>query len=111
MRLAASEHGTASRRSLGRRISMTLFYKGVGCGTHLHAFDLRVSGVAPRNPGAAFNVSAVMNHIARGTTTSPCISVTKSYGVAEEYARNASRTPPTASNPAHVYEIDIPDPP
>jgi hypothetical protein len=31
--------------------------------------------------------------------------------VAEDYARNASRARPTAENPAHVYEIDIPDPP
>src|SRR5262249_56569671 len=41
----------------------------------------------------------------------PCISLTRSYGVAEDYARNASRARPTAENPAHVYEIDIPDPP
>jgi hypothetical protein len=90
---------------------MTLFYKGVGCGTYLHGTDLRITGIAPRNPGATFNVSTVMNHIARGTTTSPHISLTKSYGVAEQYARNASRIQPTVSNPAYVYEIDIPDPP
>jgi hypothetical protein len=51
-----------------------------------------------------------MHHIARGTTTSPCISLTRSYGVAEDYAIDASRILPTATTPAFVYEIDIPNP-
>jgi hypothetical protein len=51
-----------------------------------------------------------MNHIARATTSSPCISLTRSYGVAEEYAVDGSRALPTSTNPAYVYEIDIPDP-
>jgi hypothetical protein len=87
------------------------FYKGVGVGTHHHGADLRLTGLSPRNPGSPYNPTSVMHHIARGTTTSPLISLTKSYGVAEDYARNASRTPPTAANPARVYEVEISDPP
>jgi hypothetical protein len=87
------------------------FYKGVGVGTHHHGADLRVTGLSPRNPGSPYNPTSVMHHIARGTTTSPLISLTKSYGVAEDYARNASRTLPTAANPARVYEVEISDPP
>lgn len=89
---------------------MALFYKGVGVGTHLHTRDLRITGLAPHNPGGSSTVHAVVQHIARGTVTSPCISLTKSYGVALAYARNASRSRPTSARPAHVYEIEIVDP-
>ena len=41
---------------------------------------------------------------------SPCISVTRSYAVAEDYARNAATSPPTRVAPAYVYVIDVPDP-
>jgi hypothetical protein len=90
---------------------MPRFYKGVGVGTYLHGIDLQVRGIAPRAPGTPYSVDAVMEHIARATTVSPCISLTRSYGVAEDYARHASRLFPTASSPAFVYEIDISDPP
>jgi hypothetical protein len=91
---------------------VTRFYKGVGVGTYHHSQDLRITGISPSNPGGGYNPTTVMHHIARGATrVSPCISLTRSYGVAEDYARNASRARPTAENPAHVYEIDIPDPP
>jgi hypothetical protein len=89
---------------------MPRFFKGVGVGTHLHQFDLRAIGINARMPALPNDLNAVMHHIARGTTTSPCISLTRSYGVAEEYAIDASRAPPTAATPAFVYEIDIPDP-
>jgi hypothetical protein len=51
-----------------------------------------------------------MAHIARATTTTPYVSLTRSYGVAETYAREAGGTFPTGAAPAYVYEIDIPDP-
>jgi hypothetical protein len=87
------------------------FYRAIGVGTFHHGTDLRTTGMSPRNPGGLYNPSSVIQHIARGAINSPCISLTKSYGVAEDYARNASRALPTPSNPAYVYEIDIPDPP
>src|SRR6516162_8720378 len=90
---------------------MPCFYKGVGVGTFLHGTDLRVSGISPRSPGASYTVNVAMQHIVRATTNSPCISLSRSYGVAEMYARDASRAFPTVANPAYVYEVDIPDPP
>ena len=88
----------------------TLFYKGVGVGTHHHPTDLRTTGIMPRAPGALDEI-AVQRHIARGTPFSPCISLTRSYGVAENYARNYGLAAPTAARPAYVYEVEIPDDP
>ena len=86
----------------------TLFYKGVGVGTHHHPTDLRTTGIMPR-VAAALNEIVVTQHIARGTTTSPCISLTKSYGVAHDYAMNAGKAKPTNTQPAYVYELQVPD--
>lgn len=88
----------------------TLFYKGVGVGTYHHPTDLRTTGIMART-AAALNDVAVKQHIARGTTTSSCISLTKSYGVAQDYAMNAGKTKPTAALPAYVYELQVPDAP
>jgi hypothetical protein len=88
----------------------TLFYKGVGVGTFLHPSDLRTSGIMARTAGTLNNVT-VTQHIARGTVTSPCISLTRSYGVAQDYAINASKSKPTSAVPGYVYEVQIPDPP
>jgi hypothetical protein len=87
------------------------FYKGVGVGTFFHGTDLRISGLSARSPAASYTVNVAMQHIARATTNSPCISLSRSYGVAEMYARDASRAFPTSANPDFVYEVDIPDPP
>jgi len=89
---------------------MARFYKGIGVGTFLHRTDLCVTGIAARMPAAPYSVSALMHHIARGTTTSCCISLTRSYGVAAWYARNG-RAISAPGAPGHVYEIEIPDPP
>jgi hypothetical protein len=91
---------------------MPRFYKGVGLGTFLHGVDLRASGLTARMPASLYNIDTVMHHIARGATAiSPCISLSRSYGVAEDYAINGGTTFPSAANPAYVYEVDIPDPP
>jgi hypothetical protein len=86
----------------------TLFYKGVGVGTHHHPTDLRTTGIMPRT-AAVLNEVVVQQHVARGTTTSPCVSLTKSYGVAQDYAINSGFAAPTRARPAHVYEVEIPD--
>ncbi len=85
-----------------------VFYKGVGVGTHNHANDLRLVGLMPRATGS-LNVVAMQQHIAGGTGYSPCISITKSYGVARDYAMNSSLAKPTQATPGHVYEIHIPE--
>ncbi len=86
---------------------MARFYKGIGVGTFLHAKDLRVTGIAPRNPGAIHSNVDLMFHVARGTTVSPYVSLTRSFGVARDYAIDASRTRPSATQPAYVYSVDI----
>jgi hypothetical protein len=73
--------------------------------------DLRATGIVATMPGSPYNMDAVMHHIARGTTTSPCISLTRSYGVAMDYAIRGSRAFPTKTKPAYVYVVDIPHPP
>jgi hypothetical protein len=85
-------------------------YKGVRIGTFLHARNLRVTGIQARNARSSVTVGSIEHHIARGTTTSPFISLTKSFGVARDYALKGSLTKPTPANPAYVYEIDVPDP-
>ena len=55
---------------------MARFYKGIGVGTFLHAIELRASGISPRAPGVPYSPNALLQHIARATTLSPCISLT-----------------------------------
>jgi hypothetical protein len=87
-------------------------YKGVGVGTFLHKLgDLRAHGIISHLPGAHRDSITIMEHVARGTTMSPCISLTRSFGVAVDYAIDFSLTAPTAADPAFVYEITLPDPP
>ena len=53
------------------------------------------------------SVGNLMSHVARGTTTSPFVSLSRSFGVAKDYAIDASAALPTVTRPAYVYEIDI----
>jgi hypothetical protein len=88
---------------------MPTFYKGIGPGTHWHAIDLRTNGLSARAPGVQPSISALIAHIRLGTTQSPYISLTRSYGVAESYAR-VGRITATQQNPGYVYELVINDP-
>ena len=85
--------------------------KGVGVGTFLHSRDLRRTGISPRLPAAPFNSAAITGHVARATTISPCISITRSFSIAKAYAIEGSNPRPTVSMPAYVYTIDLPDDP
>ncbi len=84
---------------------MPLFYKGARSGTHLHVNDPRTYGIQARDTSILPHVDILMRHIA-GNTHSPYISVTRSYAVAEMYARDAARTMAAVTN--YVFEIDIP---
>ena len=85
---------------------MPYFYKGVRFGTVPHGIDFRTTGIQPRNPGASYSVAALMDHIAGSTQMSPLISLTRSYGVAEMYARDGALSL-SAAQPSYVYVIDI----
>jgi hypothetical protein len=88
---------------------MTVLYKGVGVRTFLYGASPRTEFRA-RMPTLPGNVDSIMRHVALGTTASPYISLTRSYGVAEGYARDAGRAFPTHALPAYVYEFDISTP-
>jgi hypothetical protein len=87
---------------------MPHFYKGVRVGTVPHGIDFRVTGIQPRNPGASYSIAALMDHIAGTTHMSPLISLTRSYGVAEMYARDGALSLST-TQPSYVYVINIDD--
>ncbi len=89
---------------------MPYFYKGVRFGTVPHGIDFRIRGIQPRNPAAQYTVAALMDHIAGTTQMSPLISLTRSYGVAEMYARDGALSLTTAQ-PSYVYVINIDNPP
>ena len=84
---------------------MPIFYRGAGLHTHWHQHDARLTGFTPHHAGAGLGLSRILHHIARGTTASPYISLTRSYAVARHYALCGQQLP-TAANPAYVYEID-----
>ena len=52
----------------------------------------------------------MVSHIKNGTTFSPFVSLTFSFGVARDYAF-FGRAIPSKASPAFVYEIEINDPP
>ncbi len=87
---------------------MPIFYRGAGVGTYWHINDPEVAGFTPRLPRARASRDRLMNHVARGTVTSPFVSLTRSYGVAFDYARQG-QAPASSSHPALVWEVEIPD--
>lgn len=91
---------------------MPLFYRGAGVGTFWHLNDARVSGFSAQAPGIVSSVDRLMQHVVRGTVSSPYISLTRSYGVAWSYAVLGGRnqTIATQHSPGYVYEIEINDP-
>ena len=90
---------------------MTIYYRGAGLGTYWHTNNAMQEGFTPQSPQLNHTPSLLINHIARGTVTSPYISLTQSYGVAWDYAVTFSRARPTQQNPAYVYQVEINDPP
>ena len=89
---------------------MPIFYRGAGVGTYWHGMDARTTGFTARNPGMTPTGDRLMEHIARGAIASPYTSLTRSYGVAWDYAIFGKRRA-TARTPAYVYEVEIEDRP
>lgn len=90
---------------------MPIFFRGAGLGTYWHPAnnDARLHGFTPHVPGMARSHSRLMQHIAEATTSSPYVSLTRSWGVALSYALNG-RAPATQTDPAYIYEIEIDNP-
>lgn len=89
---------------------MAIFYRGAGIGTYWHTHDARQTGFVARAPQMQSTVDRLMLHIARGTVNSPFISLTRSYGIALNYAIFFGNEVPTRECPAYVYEIEINEP-
>ena len=89
---------------------MALFYRGAGPGTYWAIQDARLEGFVPRQPGMAPNSTQLMNHIRLGTTTSPYTSLSRSFGVARQYALVGTNGIAESSNPGYVYEVELDDP-
>ena len=90
---------------------MPIFYRGAGLGTYWHPAnnDARLLGFSPHIPGMVRSHNRLMQHIAEATTSSPYISLTRSWGVALSYALNG-RAPATQADPAYIYEIELDEP-
>jgi hypothetical protein len=88
---------------------MALFYRGAGIGSHWHHNDARTSGFAPHSAGATPSLDRLMHHIARGSTVSPYISFSRSFGIGRAYALAGPGGYPTVSRPGYVYEIELSD--
>jgi hypothetical protein len=104
---AGREQVQVSRQRGG---AVAIFYRGAAIGTYWHANDAQLDGFSAQRPSQPPSLDRLMNHIVYGTVTSPYVSLTRSYGIALNYALDFSRTPASASNPAFVYEIEIADP-
>lgn len=90
---------------------MALFYRGAAKGTYWHLHDARSSGFCAQNPLQNHSLDRLMNHIVFGTVTSPYISLTRSFGIAANYATELwTNTSPSCDDPAYVYEIEIGNP-
>lgn len=94
----------------GSVAAVVVVYKGVGIGTYLHGQNLQSAGITAARPGQSNNLANLVRHIAQGSALSPFISFTKSWDVAEDYARNGGKFRPTSGNPAEVWEVHIPRP-
>ncbi len=90
---------------------MPIFYRGAGPGTFWALNDARHIGFTSRAPGLPTSSDRLIQHIARGTTNSPYISLSKSFPVARYYALSGlSVIRATPLNPGFVYEIELTDP-
>ena len=85
---------------------MPIFYRGAALGTYWHKNDARLTGFTSHHPGAGYSASRVAQHIARGTTTSPYVSLTRSFAVAYGYALVGPGGSPISGKPAYVYEVE-----
>jgi hypothetical protein len=87
---------------------MPIFYKGAGPGSFWASNDARHKGFTCRSPGVAASPGRLVHHITKGTSYTPYISLTLSFGVARDYAINTGTTSvATVDDPGFVYEIEL----
>ncbi len=89
---------------------VAIFYRGAGIGTYWHIHDARQTGFNARARQMQPTPDRLMLHIARGTVNSPFISLTRSYGIALNYANFFGTEISTLQHPSYVYEREINEP-
>ena len=91
---------------------MAVFFKGAGIGTYWHTNDATVVGFTPRQAGVNNTSPRIVQHVAKNNVVSPCISFSRSFEVAKDYAIRwgTTGTTPTSHTPAYVYEVELNDP-
>jgi hypothetical protein len=75
-------------------------------GTYYHERDACREGFVARMPVAEATSDLMIAHVARGTTRSPYISLTRSFGVAKSYAL-VNRMPHMRQKKGLVYMIEL----
>jgi hypothetical protein len=85
---------------------MPIFYRGAAMGTYYHDRDARLEGFVARMPSAETTSDLLIGHVARGTTNSPYVSLTRSFGVARSYAL-ANRKPHVLQKQGLVYVLEL----
>ena len=75
-------------------------------GTYYHHHDARLEGFVARMVVGDATSEQMIGHIAQGTTNSPFISLTRSYGVARGYALASRKAHSLNKGFVYVLEID-----
>ena len=86
---------------------MPIFYKGAGVETYWHLRDARASGFTAAEPGLAPTIHGLMWLGARGSVRSLYVSLTRSFGIAWDYAVNGGRVAATRDRPGFIHEIEL----
>lgn len=86
---------------------MPIFYRGSGIDTYWYHNNPMETGFSARAPNVVPTTARLMQHISRGTSNSPFISLSYSYAVSRDYAILSSPEIPTSSKPAYVYEVEF----
>jgi len=86
---------------------MPIFYRGAGPGSFWQVNDAQLKGFSPHSPGATPSTLRLMHHIARASTQSPYISLSRSFGVARAYGIVGPFGFASSASPGYVYELEI----
>jgi len=87
-----------------------IFYKGAGPATYWHQNNAIDDGFVSCKPGHIPSDDLMIDHIINGNTNSPYISLTRSFGVALNYAMFGEEAMADENDPGYVYEIEIAEP-
>jgi hypothetical protein len=85
---------------------MSIFYRGAAVGTYYHERDARLEGFVAHMAVSDTTREQLIGHVALGTTNSPFVSLTRSFGVAKGYAL-LNRKPYSTPKRGFVYVLEL----